>query len=144
MLQQLGDSRQHVDLYRVKGFDERYAQHVGERIGVLKTLVQNRDGAAIRHATRRLSDQPAKSRLLILLSDGKPYDRDYERNHAMADTRMALLEAKRSGVQTFCITIDRQAEDYLQSLYAPGRYTIIDDVQWLPERLPRIYQRVTS
>ena len=46
--------------------------------------------------------------LLLILSDGKPTDIDsYERRYAIEDTRMSLIEARRAGLQPFCLTIDR-------------------------------------
>jgi len=139
-----GDGRDRVDFYLIKDFDEPYSRRIGERIGAMTALVQNRDGTAIRHATRKLIQREAKTRLLLWLSDGRPFDRDYEGGHALADTKRALVEARRARVRTFCITVDQRGEDYQASLFAPGRYAVIDDVRQLPERLPRIYQRVTT
>lgn len=139
-----GDGRDRVDVYLVKEFDEPYGRRIGERIGAMRALVQNRDGTAIRHATRKLLLREAKTRLLLWLSDGRPFDRDYEGAHALADTRQALWEARRARVRTFCITVDRRGEDYQAALFAPGHYAVIDDVRQLPERLPRIYRRVTT
>jgi nitric oxide reductase NorD protein len=139
-----GDGRDRVDFYLVKDFDEPYDRRIGERIGAMTALVQNRDGTAIRHATRKLLERDAKTRLLLWLSDGRPFDRDYEGAHALADTRQALVEARRARVRTFCITVDQRGEDYQAALFAPGHYAVIDDVRQLPERLPRIYQRITT
>jgi nitric oxide reductase NorD protein len=139
-----GDGRDRVDFYLVKDFDEPHGRRIGERIGAMTALVQNRDGTAIRHATRKLLGRDAKTRLLLWLSDGRPFDRDYEGAHALADTRQALWEARRARVRTFCITVDRQGEDYQAGLFASNHYVVIDDVRQLPERLPRIYQRITT
>jgi nitric oxide reductase NorD protein len=139
-----GDGRDRVDFYLIKDFDEPHGRRIGERIGAMTALVQNRDGTAIRHATRKLLGQEAKTRLLLWLSDGRPFDRDYDGAHALADTRQALVEARRARVRTFCITVDRQGEDYQAGLFAHNYYAVIDDVRQLPERLPRIYQRVTT
>jgi nitric oxide reductase NorD protein len=139
-----GDGRGRVDFYLVKEFDEHYSRRVGERIGAMTALAQNRDGAAIRHATRKLLQREAATRLLLWLSDGRPFDGGYEGEHALADTKRALVEARRGRVRTFCITIDQRGEDYQAALFAPGRYAVIDDVRQLPERLSRIYQRVTT
>ncbi|HUJ80214.1 MAG TPA: hypothetical protein VLY45_07870 [Nitrospiria bacterium] len=139
-----GDGRDRVDFYLVKDFDEPSSRRVGERIGAMTALVQNRDGTAIRHATRKLLQREAATRLLLWLSDGRPFDRGYEGAHALADTKRALEEARRARVRTFCITVDQRGEDYQAALFAPGRYAVIDDVRQLPDRLPRIYQRVTT
>lgn len=139
-----GDGRDRVDFYLVKEFDERYNRRVGERIGAMTALAQNRDGTAIRHATRKLLQREAATRLLLWLSDGRPFDRGYEGAQALADTKRALVEARRARVRTFCITIDQRGEDYQAALFAPGRYAVIDDVRLLPDRLSWIYQRVTT
>ena len=139
-----GEGREQVDFFVIKDFDEPYSRRIGERIGAMRALAQNRDGAAIRHAAAKLLRRDAATRLLLLLSDSRPFDRGYEGAYALADTRQALLEAHQHRIRTFCITIDHRADDYLAGLFAPGRYTIIDDVRRLPERLPSIYRRVTT
>ncbi|MCP4195814.1 MAG: nitric oxide reductase activation protein, partial [Proteobacteria bacterium] len=98
----------------------------------------------IRHLTRRLNEVPAKTRLLITLSDGKPDDYDgYRGEYGIEDTRQALIEAKRSGIHPFCITIDQQARDYLPHMYGAVNYTLVDDVRRLPIRVSNIYRRLT-
>jgi nitric oxide reductase activation protein len=83
--------------------------------------------------------------LLIVLSDGRPYDHDYgDARYAREDTREALRQAKVAGITPFCITIDRESEAELKDLYGDIGYTIIDDVLSLPERMPGIYRRLTT
>nr|MDQ3805213.1 VWA domain-containing protein [Acidobacteriota bacterium] len=102
-------------------------------------------GAAIRHAAARLVRQEARTRLLIVLSDGRPYDHDYgDARYAREDTREALRQARLDGITPFCITIDRDSEAELRDLYGEVGYTIIDDVLSLPERMPAIYRRLTT
>ncbi|MEW6323844.1 MAG: VWA domain-containing protein, partial [Nitrospirota bacterium] len=139
-----GNGREQVDLYRIKEFDEPYTPRIGQRIASMRAMAQNRDGAAVRHATAKLLRREAKTRLLVLLSDSRPFDRDYEGAYALGDTRQALEEARRRRVRTFCITVDRQADRYVAGLFAPGQYAVIDDVRHLPVRLSRIYQRITT
>ena len=116
-----------------------------KRIGGITYQNNTRLGAAIRHATARLAKQDARTRLLIVLSDGRPYDHDYgDARYAREDTREALRQAKNEGITPFCITIDRESEAELRDLYGEVGYTIIDDVLSLPERLPGIYRRLTT
>ncbi|PYT03058.1 MAG: VWA domain-containing protein, partial [Acidobacteria bacterium] len=83
--------------------------------------------------------------LMIVLSDGRPYDHDYgDSRYAREDTRMALRQSRIEGITPFCITIDRESEDQLKDMYGEVGYTIIDDVLSLPERLPGIYSRLTT
>lgn len=138
--------RNHVSIYRVKRFDEVYDSSVESRIAGVRSLVNTRLGAAIRHAASRLANEPHQTRLLIVLSDGKPSDDDgYELPlYGREDTRYALIEAKRQGITPFCITIDTKEETDLKRLYGEVGYTVVDDVLSLPERMPGIYRRLTT
>jgi nitric oxide reductase activation protein len=138
-----GQARRHVDFVILKDFGEP-AVRSAARIGALAPLQQNRDGTAIRHAVRKLLVPESKARLLILISDGRPLDESYADEYALEDTKRALQEARRRGVHTFCITVDRDADDYLRRMYGDVHYLVIDDVAALPARLPRIYQRLTA
>ncbi len=139
------EGRRNVKFYVVKDFDEKYSDEVKERIGGITFQNNTRLGAAIRHATAKLAKQEARTRLLIVLSDGRPYDHDYgDARYAREDTREALRQAKNQGITPFCITIDRESEAELRDLYGEIGYTIIDDVLSLPERMPGIYRRLTT
>jgi hypothetical protein len=139
------EGRRNVKFYVVKDFDEKYSDEVKQRIGGIAFQNNTRLGAAIRHATAKLAKQEARTRLLIVLSDGRPYDHDYgDARYAREDTREALRQAKNQGITPFCITIDRESEAELRDLYGEIGYTIIDDVLSLPERMPGIYRRLTT
>ena len=139
------EGRRNVKFYVVKDFNEKYSDEVKKRIGGINYQNNTRLGAAIRHATAKLAKQDARTRLLIVLSDGRPYDHDYgDARYAREDTREALRQAKIEGITPFCITIDRESEAELRDLYGEVGYTIIDDVLSLPERLPGIYRRLTT
>jgi hypothetical protein len=142
-----GRGRQMVTFDVFKDFGERLDPGSRGRIGAMTYRMENRDGSAIRHATRRLLAQDARSRLLVLLSDGKPLDCGcdlYQASYAQADTRMALREAMDSRVHPFCITVDPEGEAYLREMYGEVRFAVIDSVRALPARLPAIYRRLTT
>ncbi|HEV8243722.1 MAG TPA: VWA domain-containing protein [Nitrospirales bacterium] len=139
-----GQSRHEVQVVVLKDFDERYGHQIWRRIGAVRPLVQNRDGAAIRHALRRLSERAARVKLMMVLSDGRPLDEAYQDEYALEDTKAALREAKALGVHPFCITVDQEARGYLERMYGDVCYLIIDRVESLPERLPRIYKALTT
>ncbi|HZH92417.1 MAG TPA: VWA domain-containing protein [Pyrinomonadaceae bacterium] len=139
------EGRRNVKFYVVKDFDERHSEEIERRIGGINYQHNTRLGAAVRHAAARLRAQEARTRLLIVLSDGRPYDHDYgDARYAREDTREALRQARVAGVTPFCITIDRDSEAELKDLYGEVGYTIIDDVLSLPERMPAIYRRLTT
>lgn len=139
------EGRRNVKFYVVKDFGEKYSEDVEKRIGGITFQNNTRLGAAIRHAAHKLLRQEARTKLLIILTDGRPYDHDYgDARYAREDVREALTESKVSGIIPFCITIDRESESELKDLYGDVGYTIIDDILSLPERMPNIYRRLTS
>jgi nitric oxide reductase NorD protein len=139
-----GRGRAQVDFVVMKEFDERDRNLPARRIGAVTPLHQNRDGAAIRHAAAKLLARDARIKLLVLLSDGKPLDDGYADEYALEDTKRALREARMAGVDPFCITVDRNADDYLKRMYGDVNFLVIDRIAALPERLPRVYQKLTS
>lgn len=139
------EGRRNVKFYVVKDFSEKYSEEIEKRIGGITFQNNTRLGAAIRHASHKLARQEARTKLLIVLTDGRPYDHDYgDARYAREDVREALIEAKTVGITPFCITIDRESESELKDLYGDVGYTIIDDVMTLPERMPGIYRRLTT
>ncbi len=139
------EGRRNVKFYVVKDFNEKYSEEIEKRIGGITFQNNTRLGAAIRHAATKLLKQESRTKLLIILTDGRPYDHDYgDARYAREDVREALTEAKMSGITPFCITVDRESEGELKDLYGDVGYTIIDDVLSLPERMPNIYRRLTS
>ena len=105
-------------------------------------------GPAIRHAVAKLDAASAKTKVLFLISDGRPQDRGYsregaEKEYAVQDTHMALLEAKAKGIIPFLLTVDRAGHDYMKEnvrrppLRSPGRH------RTPPKRLPQLYSRLT-
>jgi len=137
--------RSHVRFQLLKGFDEAYSPRVRGRIAAVKPGYYTRMGAAIRHATTLLSAQTATRQLLLLITDGKPNDLDhYEGRYGIEDTRMAILEARRAGLFPFCVTVDREAGDYLPHLFGPAGFIVIRRPEDLPRELPLLYMRLTA
>ncbi len=141
-----GTTRKRCELYRIKTFDEPYGVEVKARISGIRAQEYTRMGFAIRHLTDLLKKIEARTKVLVTLSDGRPddYFDVYRGQYGIEDTRMALLEARRSGVHPFCITIDREARDYLPHMYGAARYIILDDVRQLPFKVSDIYRRITT
>jgi nitric oxide reductase NorD protein len=141
-----GITRKRCEIFRVKRFDEPYDNTVQRRIAGIEPKDYTRMGAAIRHLTGILEGVDARTRLLVTLSDGKPddYGDDYRSEYGIEDTRQALTEARRAGIHPFCITIDREARDYLPRMYGAANYTVIDDVAQLPLRVAETYRRLTT
>jgi nitric oxide reductase NorD protein len=128
-----GEGPQAVVVRSIKRFDERYDSAVAQRIAGLEPEHYTRAGAALRHASSLLMHQPAAHRLLLLLSDGKPNDvDDYEGRYGVEDMRQAVIEAKLQGISPFCLTIDRQAANYLPAVFGPHHYALLPQPELLP------------
>jgi nitric oxide reductase NorD protein len=140
-----GMARKRCEIYRIKEFDEPYNDEIKARISGIEPKDYTRMGFAIRHLSHILNEVEARTRILITLSDGKPDDYDsYRGDYGIEDTRRALLEARRDGIHPYCITIDREARDYLPHLYGAAAYTVIDEVRQLPLKVSDIYRRLTT
>lgn len=140
-----GMTRKRCELFHIKYFEEPYGELVQARISGIEPQDYTRMGFAIRHLSKVLQTTEAKTRILITLSDGKPDDYDsYRGQYGIEDTRRALIEARRSGIHPYCITIDEEARDYLPHLYGPAAYSVVDDVRALPLKVSDIYRRLTT
>lgn len=141
-----GSGREDCQFYVVKELGERYDDRVKGRIGGIYGRQKTRMGPAIRHTTRRLAGADSNVKLMILLTDGKPYDSDtYQDNaYAQEDTKMALREARREKIHLFCVTVDQEGADYLPHMYSDANFVVVDDVRTLPQKLPQLYRRLTT
>lgn len=141
-----GHGRKQVEFYVVKRFTEPLTASVKGRIGAIEPKRSTRMGTALRHAVAKIRHVAARSKHVILLSDGFPQDLDYgddrrSNTYGIQDTMMAFQEAARAGVTPFCITVDKAGHDYLKEICDASRYLVIDDITALPRELPKIYQR---
>ena len=144
-----GEGRLQVDFLRFKDFGEGWGPREAAPLGAAMPRGYTRTGAAVRHATQLLVQEPARRRLLIVLSDGYPQDRDYgpqpdNPSHGVADTARALREAEQAGVGHFHLSVDAAAHDYLRRMGKPGSYRVVDDVEALPRELLRLAQRLRN
>jgi nitric oxide reductase NorD protein len=136
--------RHNVRFHLIKDFSAPYNAQARGRILALKPGYYTRMGAALRQASRILVEQPAARRLLLLVSDGKPNDLDlYDSRYGIEDTRMAIHEARRLGLQPFCVTVDREGGAYLPYIFGPAGFTVIRKPEDLPARLPLLYAQLT-
>ena len=102
-------------------------------------------GPAVRYAANALKHYEARTRMLVVITDGKPEDYDdYKGEYAIEDTRKALLETRGAGIHTFCITVDREAHDYLPQMCGRGNYIFIDEIDKLPLRMIDMYRQLTG
>ncbi len=131
-----GEGPEAVDLRRIKTLEgHETPPAVRRRIAGLEPGGYTRAGAAIRHATAGLVRHPARHRLLLLLSDGRPNDVDhYEGRYGVEDTRAAVVEARLQGLHCYCLTVDREAPRYVTRIF--GRdFAVLTRAERLPTAL---------
>ena len=144
-----GHGRDNVEFYVIKDLEEAFSLDIAKRFGRIGPLHATRMGPAIRHTTAKLRKQQTHSKFLFLISDGRPQDRGYsqegaEKAHAVQDTRMAMIEARREGIHPFCLTVDKDGNDYLRTMMDDFSYEVLADVSLLPRRLPQLYKKLTT
>lgn len=101
----------------LKRFDEPWSVGLG-RLAGLTPAGHTRMGPAVRHGAAALARCRASRRVLLVLTDGKPGDRDrYEGRHGEADVRQALREAGRAGVEVLALGADPRAVTHLQAMF---------------------------
>jgi nitric oxide reductase NorD protein len=142
-----GGGRDDVRLSVVKDLDERRSPAMMHRLEGLVPDHMTRMAPAIRHLTSRLERSDAATKVMLVVSDGRPYDFDYGQqygesatlDYALADTARALAEARSRGVRPYLITVDPAGGDYLSRMCDPREYHVIKDARDLPESLAQLY-----
>jgi nitric oxide reductase activation protein len=138
------DGRHDVRYFRFKDFDEHFTEEVKERLAGMQGEYSTRMGAALRHAGEKLRRRGEKHKLLLLITDGEPADIDErDPNYLRADTKMAVEELRRAGIMTYCLTLDPHADMYVSRIFGATNYTIIDNIERLPEKLPTLFATLT-
>ena len=143
-----GYGRENVEFYVIKDIRETLTEGTRRRIDKITPLHATRMGPAIRHATTKLDLVDAKTKLLFLVSDGRPQDRGYsregvEKEYAVHDTHSALVEARRKEIIPFCLTVDKAGHDYLKAMCGDMGYEVLAEISSLPQRIPELYKRLT-
>ena len=144
-----GKGREHVEFHVAKEFADAPSIRTWAALAAMQPRSYTRMGPAIRHTTTKLTAQPMRTRLMIIVSDGYPQDEDYgpdrgDNEYGLQDTAQALREAEQAGITTFCITIDPAGHDYLRRMCPDDHYLVIDDVQSLPAALEKVYRALTG
>lgn len=140
-----GEGPNNVVVREIKAFDEAFSDSVALKIVALEPEQYTRAGAALRHATARLMQRPARHRLLLLLSDGKPNDNDeYDGRYGAEDMRQSVAEARMQGIYPFCLTIDRHAAAYLPQVFGASHYAMLHRPELLPAVLLEWMRRLIA
>ena len=133
--------RENVHLYAVKSFGSRWSANGRSRLGELRAAGFTRMGAAIRHGATMLTERSHATReLLVVISDGVPYDDDYEGRYASADTKRALAEARQAGIGCLCLSLGgTTSANSLEAVFGAAAYGSAPNLSGLGGRIHRLF-----
>jgi len=149
-LEQVGDrvaaygfrshGREDVRFLRIKHFDDRFDRPAERRLTDLQPAGYTRLGAALRHGTALAQQDAGTSRqLLLLISDGLPYEQGYESRYAEADSRRALQEAVGAGVGCVCISVGTlQDPDALERVWGAVHHLHVASARDVAPQIERL------
>ena len=138
------DGRHNVEYFRYKDFAQPYNDEAKSRLAGMSGQLSTRMGAAIRHAGHYLKAQRSAKKLLLVITDGEPADIDVrDPQYLRHDTKKAVEEMARSGVVTYCMSLDPKADQYVSRIFGARNYMVVDHVERLPEKLPLLYAGLT-
>ncbi|WP_123024606.1 nitric oxide reductase activation protein NorD [Mycolicibacterium stellerae] len=150
-LEELGDrvavyafrsqGRHAVHLPAIKTFDQSFGAVGRARLNRLEPASYTRLGAGIRGAGEVLKREAGTpNRLLLVLSDGFPYDDGYEGKYAEADARKALEELRMEGVACLCLSIGAVTPaDSLERVFGAASHASAATLAELSPRMDELF-----
>lgn len=138
------NTRHDVRYLHIKGYGEHWNDEVKARLAAMQAGWSTRMGAAMRHAAHYLGARKSDKKLMLILTDGKPSDVDsHDERLLIEDARQAVKELDQDGIFAYCISLDPGADEYVGDIFG-RRFSVIDHVTRLPERLPQLFMALTK
>ncbi len=141
------DTRERVRYLRLLDFDAPLDTAAQARIAGATGEGSTRMGAALRHATGLLAQQPAP-RTLLLVTDGAPSDIDvYDSRYLGADAQAAVQAAQRVGIRTHALGVGdgtNDSDDVLRRIVGAQRLRRVGTPAQLPVQLLRLYRQLST
>jgi len=139
------NGRHDVGYYRFKHFDEPYDEGARARLAGMRASLSTRLGTALRHAGQALAARDARRKLLLVVTDGEPSDIDvHDPKYLLFDAKQATIGNRRRGISSFCVGLDANAEASVRSIFGQGNYSLLDQLDSLPQRIAELYLRLSA
>ncbi|MGI5217839.1 nitric oxide reductase activation protein NorD [Nocardia sp. CA-290969] len=150
-LEELGDrvavhafrshGRHAILLSEIKAFGQRFGAVGPARLNRTRPGGYTRLGAGIRAAGEILDTRAGtENRLLLLLSDGLPFEDGYEGRYAEADTSKALEELRGIGVGCLCLSLGSDTDtELLERVFGAAGYATANTLAELSPRIDELF-----
>ena len=135
------EGRSSVSMLPLKRFSARFGNSGRGWLSHLEPSGYTRMGAAIRHAGEILKHEAGTpSRLLVVLSDGFPYDDGYEGVYAESDAHRALAELREDGVACACLSIGTSTSiEALDRVFGAAAHAGAPELSQLSARMDTLF-----
>lgn len=136
--------RHEVQYLRFKDFAEPMGPEVHARLASVEGALSTRLGAALRHATELACTERADHRLVIVLTDGEPFDIDiHDPRYLLEDARQAVLEAasRRVAIGGLDVLGD-PTPGRMAQVFGHHRHVTVRQLADLPRALQSLYERI--
>ena len=133
--------RHAVHLPAIKTFDQSFGAVGRARLNQLEPASYTRLGAGIRGAGEVLKTEAGTpNRLLLVLSDGFPYDDGYEGRYAESDASKALEELRADGVACLCLSIGASTgTDVLERVFGSASFASAPTLSDLSPQMDELF-----
>jgi nitric oxide reductase NorD protein len=126
----------------LKKFTETWGVTRG-RLGTLEPCGYTRIGPALRHAQELLAREPARRKIILLITDGRPCDYDrYEGIYGIKDVKKAIETGRQNGIQTHAFAVEKQAAEYFPAMFTQYSYDIVPNPARLTETMCGLFARL--
>ncbi|MBF6058628.1 MULTISPECIES: nitric oxide reductase activation protein NorD [Thiomicrorhabdus] len=136
------NGRGEVSYFNFKDFDDESDAALAT-LGLAEAAYSTRLGAALRHAFYKIAKRPERHKLILVITDGQPSDIDvYDPQYLIEDSAVAVREIEASGCKTFCLSLDKNADRYVQKIFRRGQFEVVEHAEKLPQILTKLYLKV--
>lgn len=133
------DGREDVRIGLIKDYEEPW-ELMRSRLYSTDAGFSTRTGAAIRFAGQRISKADTYRKLVLVITDGEPFDLDVpDEKYFIEDARHAVSQVRQQSIDVYCIGLGDKSNTSLERVYGKGRYSVITNVDQLAERIGAIY-----
>lgn len=151
-LSQLGDpfaimafasaGRTDVRVTKLKDFAQSYDSKVIARLAGLASGFSTRLGTVLRQGGTEMDRLRSFRKLVLVLTDGEPFDIDTSPEDLILDARRVVLQLRARGIDTFGVTLDPAGSGCGGRIFGQANSMAIRRIEDLPMRLSELYFRL--